>query len=82
MRLGIGGVGPIPVDCSSVLAPLTGTVPTQTDLHKVLSGIADELDPPGDMHASTAYRKELAHVIAYRAVNAALQSARSTSAQT
>ncbi len=82
VRLGLGGVGSTPIDCSSLLVPLTGTTPTSNDLHKVLSGIADKLDPPGDMHASTAYRKELAHVVAYRAVNAALQSARSTSAQT
>ena len=76
VRLGIGGVGPTPVDCSHVLASFVGTIPTQADLREALRSIAHELDPPGDIHASAAYRKDLAQTLAFRAIDHAIQKAK------
>jgi CO/xanthine dehydrogenase FAD-binding subunit len=79
VRLGIGGVAPTPADCSHLIAPLVGKVPTQTELREVLRPIEDEINPQGDIHASAVYRKELAHTLAYRAVESAIRHARSAS---
>ncbi len=75
VRLGIGGVGPTPLDCSHALAPLVGKAPTPSSLREALHTITDELNPPGDIHASTEYRKELAQTLAYRAIDHAIQKA-------
>lgn len=75
VQLGLGGVAPTPLDCSSVLAPLIGKVPTQGELQKALQAIEDEIDPQGDIHASAEYRKELAQTLAYRALERAIQRA-------
>ncbi len=74
-RLGIGGVGPTPLDCSHVLAPLAGQVPTPASLREALRSITNELNPPGDIHASAEYRKELAQTLAYHALDHAIQKA-------
>ncbi len=75
VRLGIGGVGPNPLDCSHALAQLAGRAPTPSSLREALRNIPDELNPPGDIHASTEYRKELAQTLAYRALDHAIQAA-------
>jgi CO/xanthine dehydrogenase FAD-binding subunit len=75
VRLGIGGVAPTPADCSHLLAPLVGKVPTQADLREALHYLEDEIDPQGDIHASAAYRKELAQTLAYRAIERAIRNA-------
>jgi CO/xanthine dehydrogenase FAD-binding subunit len=73
VRLCIGGVAPTPVDCSHLLAPLVGKPPTQPELREALHHIEGEIDPQGDIHASSAYRKDLAQTLAYRAVERAIQ---------
>lgn len=75
VRLGIGGVGPTPFDCSHALAPLAGRAPTPSSLRETLRSIPDELNPPGDIHASAEYRKDLAQTLAYRALDHAIQKA-------
>lgn len=79
VRLGIGGVAPTPADCSHLLAALVGKVPTQADLREALHPIEDEINPPGDIHASAVYRKELAQTLAYRAIERAIRHAGATS---
>jgi aerobic carbon-monoxide dehydrogenase medium subunit len=79
VRLSIGGVAPTPVDCSHLLAPLVGKVPTQAELREALHPIEDEINPQGDIHASTVYRKELAQTLAYRAIERAIRHAGATS---
>lgn len=76
VRLGIGGAGSTPIDCSHVLAPLLGQSPEPAHIREVLRGIVGELDPPEDIHASAQYRAELAQVLAYRALERAIAKAR------
>jgi CO/xanthine dehydrogenase FAD-binding subunit len=76
VRLGIGGAGPTPIDCSHILAPLLGNVPTQESMREVLHNIAKDLDPPDDIHATAEYRAQLAETLAYRALNRAVQKAK------
>jgi aerobic carbon-monoxide dehydrogenase medium subunit len=78
VRLGIGGVAPTPADCSHLLAPLVGKVPTWSELREALHPIEDEINPPGDIHASAEYRKELAQTLAYRAIERAIRHAGAT----
>jgi CO/xanthine dehydrogenase FAD-binding subunit len=78
VRLGIGGVAPTPADCSHLLAPLVGKVPTWSELREALHPIEDEINPLGDIHASAVYRKELAQTLAYRAVERAIRHAGAT----
>ena len=73
VRLGLGGVAPTPADCSHLLTPLVGKRPTWDELREALRPIEDEIDPQGDIHASAAYRKELAHTLAYRAIERAIR---------
>jgi aerobic carbon-monoxide dehydrogenase medium subunit len=79
VRLGIGGVAPTPADCSRLLAPLVGKVPTQAELREALHPIEDEINPQGDIHASAVYRKELAQTLAYRAIERAIRHSGATS---
>lgn len=76
LRLCIGGAGPTPVDCSHVLASLLNGTPSTEEVKDALRRIDDELDPLEDIHADAAYRKELAQVLAYRAIDRAWQRAR------
>jgi aerobic carbon-monoxide dehydrogenase medium subunit len=79
VQLGIGGVGATPVDCSHLLTPLVGRGLTQPELREALRHLEDEIDPQGDIHASAAYRKELAQTLAYRAIERAIGHAGSAS---
>lgn len=76
LRLCIGGAGPTPVDCSHVLTSLLNSAPSTEEVKDALRRIDDELDPLEDIHADAAYRKELAQVLAYRAIDRAWQKAR------
>jgi CO/xanthine dehydrogenase FAD-binding subunit len=76
IRLGIGGAGPTPIDCSHLLTPLLGSNPSPENLREVLHSIAKELDPPDDIHATAEYRSLLAETLAYRALDHSLQKAK------
>ena len=68
-RVGLMGVAP---------APLVRELDLQgdDDLGQLAAGIADELDPSGDMHASGPYRKRLARVLVERCLRRALTEAK------
>ena len=76
LRLCIGGAGPTPIDGSHIFASLAGRIVTPEDVRDALRGLDDELDPLEDIHADAAYRKELARVMAFRAIERAWQRAR------
>jgi len=78
LRLCIGGAGPTPVDCSHLLSSLAGRAPSTEDIRDALRRLDDELEPLADIHADAAYRKELAQVMAYRAIERAWQKAQAT----
>jgi carbon-monoxide dehydrogenase medium subunit len=69
------GVGGRPHRAASVEAALVGSAADRANLAG-LGGLAcDDLDPPGDIHASGAYRREIAGVLVERALGAAIQEA-------
>jgi carbon-monoxide dehydrogenase medium subunit len=64
-RMAIGCVSAVPI-----------VVEAEADEVSVRKAVADaDLDPPGDVHASADYRRHLAQVLAWRAVEQALGSA-------
>lgn len=65
------GCGPVPVRQPAMEAALIGA-PAGADAIAAAAALAGEqFDPPGDVHASAAYRTEMARVMARRAVLAA-----------
>lgn len=66
------GLGPTPVGLSAAVAGLVGESELDDDL---LRGMAEQaaagLDPPGDVHGSPDYRRELAQVLLVRGLRAA-----------
>lgn len=75
-RLALGGVGPTPLDMSAGLAPLIGTQPQLEDIGRLVKAICQDLEPDGDIHADSVYRKDLAETLSTRALATALQKSR------
>jgi CO/xanthine dehydrogenase FAD-binding subunit len=73
--LGLAGVGLTPLAFPELAARLVGTRPGEGDFDDLARGAAAQCDPGGDLHASAAYRRHLAHVLAARALRGAHQRA-------
>jgi CO/xanthine dehydrogenase FAD-binding subunit len=80
-RLAFTGVGPVPVRVAEAERLMIGAVPTDATLAEVRSVVADRIEPSDDIHASAEYRKDVAGVLAQRALRAAVARATETSAQ-
>jgi carbon-monoxide dehydrogenase medium subunit len=65
------GVAPCAVRARLAEQRLKGERLTDALLAAVASGIADEIDPTSDLHASAEYRRKVARVIVQRALRAA-----------
>ena len=74
---GLGGVGQTPLAFPGLAARLVGTPLEDALVQEVASAVAAELEPGGDLHATAAYRKHLAAVLASRVIRAARDQARS-----
>jgi carbon-monoxide dehydrogenase medium subunit len=72
-------VGDGPVRAAQAERALTGRTGTTEDLEAAAAALAGELDPPSDIHASSAYRLALAQVLLRRALLSALGRARAAS---
>jgi len=70
-RLALTGVGPTPVRIPDAEAAVTGQTLTDGVLAEVRKIVSDRVDPDSDIHASAAYRKDVAGVLAQRALRAA-----------
>lgn len=70
-RLAFTGVGPTPVRIPEAETAVAGTVLTDAFLADVRTLVADRIDPEDDIHASAQYRKEVAGVLAERALRVA-----------
>ena len=69
-----GGQAHVAIGCVSAVPVV---VAAEADEVSVRKAVADaDLDPPSDVHASAEYRRHLAQVLAWRAVEQALGSAR------
>ena len=73
-RLVFFGVADVP-HCAAAARELVGLIPDAVRLADVGRAAAAELSPPSDLHASGAYRKRVAGVIAAQALSSALQRA-------
>jgi carbon-monoxide dehydrogenase medium subunit len=75
-RLGLFGVGGTPVRSAAGESLLVGREPTAARRVDAARAAASALSPDGDIHASAAYRKTVAAVLAERVLGAALDRCR------
>lgn len=76
VRIGLLSVGDGPVLAAQAMALLAGRVPDAARLEEVARVAAEsDIDPPGDSHASPAYRRHLARVLVRRALTRAAERA-------
>jgi carbon-monoxide dehydrogenase medium subunit len=73
----LGGVGPVPVDASHVVSGLMGERAEEGSIQAAAEALRAVLTPEGDLHASAAYRLELAVTLARRAITTAAARAAS-----
>ena len=71
VRLALAGAGSVPVRLPGVEAVLAGQRPDPGIFRRAAEGVAREIDPEGDVHASAAYRRHLARVLTARALERA-----------
>jgi carbon-monoxide dehydrogenase medium subunit len=67
-RIAIGCVAAVPVRATQMEQALAGHEATEERARAAVQGLGASLDPPHDVHASAAYRRHLAEVLAVRAV--------------
>jgi len=67
-RVAMAGVAPTPRRLPAVERALQGRSIEPAAVHEAAAVVAEEADPPSDLHASAAYRRRVAPVIAARAV--------------
>ncbi len=75
--LGLGGVGLTPLAFPGLAARLVGVRPGEKDFEALAREAAAQCDPGADLHASAAYRRHLAQVLAGRALRVAHERAES-----
>ena len=73
----MAGGGSPPLAFPQLALHLNGTRLDDEAVQSVAQSAAVELDPGGDLHASSAYRKHLAGVLAARVLRAAYEQATS-----
>jgi CO/xanthine dehydrogenase FAD-binding subunit len=72
-RIALLSVGDTPVLAGNAMSALVGRKPDPTAIDEAARAAAErDIDPPSDIHASTAYRRHLAAVLVGRALRAAL----------
>lgn len=80
-RIALLGVGDAPVLAHEAAAALVGSVPTDEAVRAAANAASQrDIDPPGDIHASSEYRRHLADVLVRRVLPRAFARASSTEA--
>jgi CO/xanthine dehydrogenase FAD-binding subunit len=74
--VGLGGVAATPIRVQAVEDALMDGALGTADLRELARLAADEIDPESDLHASSAYRREVAYALIERALTDALNGAR------
>jgi carbon-monoxide dehydrogenase medium subunit len=67
-RISLLSVGDGPVLAERTMASLEGCVLTPETIREAAESTAEDLDPPGDIHASPEFRRHLARVLTARAL--------------
>jgi carbon-monoxide dehydrogenase medium subunit len=70
------GVGSTPVRCHAAEAALAGAAADDIDPVEIARMAVADLDPPTDVHASSAYRRAVGTTMVERALRAAIEEAR------
>jgi carbon-monoxide dehydrogenase medium subunit len=73
--LSLFGVAGIPARARDAEAALVGSAADGVDMSEVGRLATADLDPPGDIHASSAYRRRVGAALVERAVTRALEEA-------
>jgi carbon-monoxide dehydrogenase medium subunit len=76
-RITLGCVSGTPVRARAMESALVGRVPSEEVVREAARHAGEEINPPSDAHASAAYRRQMAGVMARRAVMEAIAGARS-----
>jgi CO/xanthine dehydrogenase FAD-binding subunit len=74
-RLALCGAGPTPIRAREAEHVLTGERPEGRVLDDAVERMAAATDPPGDIHASAAFRKKLARHVGRQAIELAVRRA-------
>jgi carbon-monoxide dehydrogenase medium subunit len=75
--IGMFGMGSTPLRAPEAEAAMTGRAIADLDLEDVGRTAASQTDPPGDIHASAAYRSNVGAVVVARALRRAVEEASS-----
>ena len=75
VRIGLGGVAPVPFRAVKAEALLSGKVLNDEAIRAAAELAAEAADPMGDPHASADYRRKMVKVLVRRAIAAAMQPA-------
>ncbi len=74
-RLVLFSVGDAAVVSTSLSEALLGMLPTGEAIRNAVEAIEADIDPPSDIHATAAYRRHLAKVLARRTLSRAVERA-------
>ena len=69
------GLGMQPIDARAAANILTGVKPDTEAIRAASESVEAEIDPSGDIHASVEYRRQLARILARRALETAVARA-------
>lgn len=72
VRIGLTGVGATPVRASTAERLLSGRAPSDALWAEAAEAVRAEVEPDGDIHASSEYRKHVSGVLTQRALREAL----------
>ena len=75
LRVGIGGVGPIPVAYAELCRPFIGQPADASRVKELAQAIADAVEPEDNPRIPAEYRRELAQTLTERALTHALDNA-------
>jgi carbon-monoxide dehydrogenase medium subunit len=74
-RIALGSVAPVPVLVPGAAEILVGKAPDEKEFRKAARRASLDIEPIDDFRAGAAYRKEMAEVLVYRALKAAIEDA-------
>jgi CO/xanthine dehydrogenase FAD-binding subunit len=75
VRIGLGGVAPVPFRAAQAERLLKGAPLDDGSIREAAEMAATEADPMSDPHGSADYRRKMVKVLVRRAISAAMQSA-------
>lgn len=77
-RLVLLSMGATPIEAKRAAGLLRGEVPTAEVIRAAAEAVDADIEPPGDIHASAAYRRALARVLSERALHTAVERAKTS----